>query len=873
MRRVFRAWLGLLPRTITSRYAEDIAADFDLEFAERWKRRPLDAVAFALRAFAEVPMEAVRSRRGGGSEGEGPAASWRDDLGNAFRSLRRSPGWTAVAVAILSVGIGGTVAVFSVLQAVLLEPLPYRQDAELVAIWTHNLEQDLPDGSSWENARDWVERSRTLDEMALVFRPEFTSATVTATGEPERVEVGVVGDNFFTLLGVEARMGRVFGPGDAEGESEIAVISEGYWKDRFGSDPDVVGRTITIGGEEAVIVGVAPSNLELPLRQTRVWQPLNPRPADGRDRRHTDAYRVVGRLAAGETVASAQSELDRVAAELAVEFPDANRGRGVRVHSLRSEIVGDGLPLLLWTVLGAMVMVLLVAGTNVAQLLFSRALRRRREIAVRAAMGASRARIGRQLLLETAIVGLLAGGAGVLIAYLGIELLVGLVPPEVPLASGTRMDARALSIALGIGVLLAPMIGALPALRATSARPASLLKSASRTVVGADRRLRSGLVVAEVAVAVVLLVGAGLMVRSALELNRIDPGFDDRGTLIARIDLERRMTQPELVGFWGEVTDRLQARPDVEGVAVTGRFLVERKPDATIEIIGDPPRDPSAPTPKLSFAPVLPGYFRALGIPITRGRGVLPTDNLERLDQVVVNQAWVDAFARDRDPIGLQFRWAGDEGAPSMTVVGVAGDVRRTRLDEAAYPFMFGAHGNHSADVLVRTEGDPLALAEVLRRVMAEYDPGSTVSDISTVRDRYEASMVPRRIQAWLIGLFAVLAVALSAVGLFAVMSESVQTRRKEFGIRTALGATPGRLRSEILVEAARLCGAGLALGFAAASSMARLADRLVFGISAFDPVTLASVAGVVGAVALLASWVPAAIANRASSVQSLLGD
>lgn len=877
--RLFRLVLRLFPRAFRRQYGDEMVANFSgRQTAIRAQRGRLATLAFTLRSFVEAPHAALTARRTSrgpvrpGADAGG-AGGWLDDLRLAVKSLTRAPAWTLSALLILVLGIGGTAAVFSVLNAVLLRPLPYADEGRLMSLWTVNELQGLPDGSSWVNARDWLARSRTLEDVTLFFRPEFTNATVTSFGEPERIHVGLVAANFFELLGVDALQGRVFGAADLDADADVAVIGEGLWQTRYGGDPGVVGRMITINGEEVRILGVVPREVGIPLETTRIWRLYDMRPTDEDDVRGTrdfDGYRVVGRLAPGIDVATAQSELDSIAAALAAEYPDTNRNLGVRVTPLRAEIVGDRVPLLLWTVLGSMVLVLLVGGTNVAQLMLSRGIERRREMAIRASLGASRLRINRQLLLESLLMSLAAGAGGLLLARLGLRALLSLVPADVPLTGGARVDGTVMLLSFGVSAILAPLVGLLPALAASRTRAVEILRAGGRGSTAGDRRLRSGLVVAEVAMAVVLLAGAALLVRSAMAIREVDPGFDASDTLMARVDLSASGNRAELAAVEEALLDRVRALPGVEGAGAIEDFFIVRFPDQRITLVGDQPREPGDPVPQLTGNYVSSGFFAGLGVPVLLGRDLEPADVGAEDQVVVVNRAWADAFADGRNPVGLQFRWGDRVEGPALTVVGVVANLRRTMLEEPPYPQMFRPGGTSGFDLMVAAAGDPTALAAGVRRVVHSVDPQAAVSRVSTAWEGYDSRLAPRHFQTVMFAAFAAFAILLASVGLFAILHDAVLARRREFGIRLALGAAPVDVRALVMRQGLGLAGLGLVLGLAGTVALSSLMARLVYGIRSTDPGTLATVGLVLMAVSALASALPARAATRVAPAETL---
>ena len=877
--RLFRVWMRLLPSWFRAEYGAEMVADYERRYQEtRAAHGRLSGFACLVRAFVDVPFAALEARRLADAEaadplGEASVGAWLDDGWHAMRSLLRAPGWTATALLILTLGIGGTAAVFSVLNAVLLRPLPYENPESLASLWTINQRQGLPDGSSWENTRDWVERSPSLEDATMILRPEFSTFTVTTFGEPERIHVGMVGANFFDVLGVQPTIGRVFEASDPDEDAQIAVLAEWLWVDRFGADPAVLGSTLTIDEEAVRVVGVVSGDLTLPRRETGIWQLLDPRAPDDRSFRGWDAYWVVARLADDATIESAQAELDPIAATLAAEYPDTNRDRGVRVTSLRAEIVGDRLPLLLWTLFGSMILVLAIGGTNVAQLMLSRSAQRRRELAVRASLGASRRRINRQLLLEGTILSLAAGAGGVALAWVGLQGLLTLVPPETPLTQDVGIDGSVLLLSFCVAAVVAPLVGLLPALATSREGAADVLRGGGRSVTASDRRTRSTLVVVEVALAVVLLASAGLLLRSAVAIQAVDPGFPADQTLMARVHFSSSLDETRLATIQEDLLTALRRDADVLDAAIVGKFFIERFPDQTINIVGDPIPSADQPRPRLTSDLVYPGFFESMGVPLVRGRMFVMSDVGDDTSPTLVNQAWVDEFAEGRDPIGLHFRWGDRTEGATLRVVGVVGDMRRTTLEEAAYPQMFWPGVTSAIDVLVTRAGDPLASAQMLNALVRDADADAAVSQVGLAADRYEVGLAPRRFQTLLFGVFAALATGLAAIGLFAILHDAVASRRREIGIRLALGASPAGVRDMVIRQGLGLSALGLGLGLVGVLATSSILEAFVYGVESTDIATLLGVSGVLGLVCCLASAIPALQATRVAPSETLGGE
>jgi len=841
--------------------------------ARRWYWRQVvgSLAPAARRALSDLPRD-IRHRRN-----EFTMNGVLQDVRQALRSFRRTPGFTLSALLILALGIGGGTAVFSVLEAVLLRPLPYRDADRLVVMWTVNTRQQLPDGTSAPNAKDWLERSHVLESMTLFVRPEFTTATVNESGKPERVHVGVVRWNFFQVLGVDPIAGRFFQADDFDGDARYAVLSETFWRQRFGGAPNVVGTTIRIDGEDHRILGIVPSGVRLPRPETAIWQLHEPYAPGSRMAmyRGNDAYVVMGRLANGVSVADAQRELSNVAAQLAVEYPETNAYLGVQVYALQHEVVGERIPQVLWMVFAAVLILLIVTATNVAHLLLARGAQRRRELALRTALGAVRGRIVRQLVVENMVLGLAAAAAGIVVSVVTLRGIMMIVPPDVPRIDQVQLDGGVLAFALVMTAMVAPLFGLVPALVQAKQDPSDALREGGRGASTTQRGLRRALVVFEVAMAVVLLSQGALLMRSVRAVSSLDPGFDAEHALVAQIDLDRNVYDQDRVAmFYRELLPRLEAVPGIVGAGAIDDFFLRRFPDMSIRVEGQPLPSPDTPRPPLTSDEVVPGFVNALGVALLSGRSFEATEYRTDGPPVVaiVNRTMGETFWPNESAVGKRFSWPDSKNW--MTVVGVIADMRRGRLEDPPFPQIFLPGAWWNTDLVVRTSNDdPLLLAESVRRVVQEIDPDVPVTGFGTAWSRFGESMADRRLQMTLVAAFSMLATLLASIGLYALLHDTVVGRRREIGIRVALGASPGTVRRLILREGVMLASVGMGFGLVSALAVGRVSSGMLYGIASTDPAALGLVIATLLLVATLASWIPAIRATRVQPMETLTSE
>jgi predicted permease len=799
------------------------------------------------------------------------------DLRLAVRSFVKSPGFTLVAVLTLALGVGANTAIFSALHAVVLRDLPYHEADRVAVMWTWNLQQNLPDGSSYLNFRDWKAQSREFEQMAAYLRPEFTRGTLSGDGESVRINVGLVGPGFFELLGTAPVAGRAFVSDDFTERATAVVIGYGLWQQRFGGDPRTVGRTIQVDGASVEVVGVMPAEFELPTADVQLWRPLWFGPNWQQERsRSADALIVLGRLRSGATIESARAEMDAIAARLRTEYPTTNASFGVTTDALVDRVVGPTTQRSLWLLFGSVGFVLLIACANVANLMLARVTARSREFSVRTALGASRARLVAQALAENLVLSLVGAVAGALIAWLGVVALRAWAAGVLPRADTIQLDARVLLFALAAALGCGLLAGLLPALQLSIGGTANALRDAGPRLLGGrgGRRVHQSLVVAEIALAVVLLSGAGLLIRSFVRVQTTARGFDSSNVLLLQVDLPASYdNRQKIATFFNQALQRIRALPGVVAAGAVSDFFIHRQPDFRIALEGRPARRPSDPAPPLTGDNVVPGYFEAMRIPLLRGRFVDDRDLVPNGPPVVViNEEMARRFWPGEDPVGKRFKFGLDPSAemPWTTVVGVVADMRRQRLDDAPIPYMFQAGVIPQMDIAVRTSGNPDALRGAIRAAMEALDPAAPPYGIVTVEQRLSQSVALRRFQTLMLAALAAVALALALVGAYSIIHRSVASRTQEIGIRSALGANAWTISTMVLASGLSLGVVGLAIGLIGSVALSRAVASFLYETSPFDPLTYLVVTIVLFVVTTAATLTPARRAARIDPMAAL---
>ncbi|HEX8335283.1 MAG TPA: ABC transporter permease [Pyrinomonadaceae bacterium] len=818
---------------------------------------------------------------------------WKD-IQYAARVLWKSPGFTAVAVIAIALGVGANTAIFSVVNAVLLKPLGYKDPSQLVLIQHHYPKLDLRATVSAAGYAYYRDNVKSFSDVSAI---SGFSVNLTGEGEPERLAGQRVSANLFPALGAQAAEGRTFSAEEnEEGRNKVVVLSDGFWRRRFAGLP-VVGKTVTLNGEPYTVVGVMPASFQLGRefggQQPDLWAPITftPQQLNPTTGLTNEFLTVYARMRPGVTVEQAQAEMEAVAAELRRQYmPNSDASNWTLLLTPLDEFVVGRIRTALWVLLGAVVFVLLIACANVANLTLARAAVRQREIAVRTALGASRWRVVRQLLTESVLLSLVGGGAGLLLAMWGVDLLLKLNENRIPRSAEIGLDARVLLFTLGVSLLTGIVFGLAPAFQSSSVSLHDTLKEGGRSgQVGVRRNVRNALVVAEMAFAVILLVGAGLLIRSFVQIQQVNPGFEPRGVLAVQLSLppNKYPDRPARAAFLRQMLERVRAIPGVKSAGTTTTLPMSGQNSSGSFQIEGRQTAPGVNNPHGSRWLVSEDYFELMRIPLVKGRYFEQRDTEANGHVVVIDEALARKYWPDEDPVGKRVSFESVPNPnpnpnpnPSATpqpiwreVVGVVGHVRNEGLEgesRAQYYVPFGSGNASSANlfVAVSTDGDPAALAPAVRGAVAAVDRDLPVFRVTTMEKMVSESLTQRRFSMFLFGVFAALAMALAVVGLYGVMSYSVTQRTHEIGLRMALGAQGRDVLRMVVGQGMLLVGVGLAVGLAGAYALSRYMSSLLYEVSAADPLTYAGIALLLAAVALLASYIPA---RRATKVDPMI--
>jgi predicted permease len=849
----------------------ELAFHLDMLVAEQVARGvdPAAARAEALRRFGDLATITVACRDEGRRRDRAMrladwAAEVRRDVWYALRSLRASPGFAAVAALTIALGIGTATTIFGIVNAVLVRPLPFPAPERLVRVWEANPTTDRF-GVSSPNYLDWRERARSFEALgAYGGRP----MSLTDGAEPERVVAGAVTPSVFRVLGVAPLLGRALleEEGAAGSDRRVVVLSHALWQRRFGGDARVVGRSVSLDGTPYEVVGVMPPGFDFPT-QRELWLPLAPSPTSSRaDRRLS----VVGRLRPGATVESATAEMRALARDLARQYPDSNRDWGVTLASFRDWIVSPELRTRVLVLLAAVGLLLLMACVNVANLMLARAVARQRDVTLRAALGAGRGRVVRQLLTESLVLALVGAALGVTLAVLAVPALREAAADTVPRLDRMTVDWRVLAFGAGAAALTGLLFGLAPAVQTSRADLHRLLRGGAR--VAAAGRTRSALIVVSVATATLLLVGAGLVGGSFARLMRVDPGFRPSGVLVASVVLPatRYPADTQRIPFQRELVRRLAALPGVVAAGTTN-VLPLAGGSTSIPFTVEGRATPPGTFLQADWRSVTPGYFAALGIALRRGRLVEETDAPDTPPVIVISERMARHLWPDEDPIGKQVRPQGS--IKPWTVVGVVGDARDQTIDGDPREAMYLSYRQVSWPamwLLVRTAGDPSSLSNAVRREVWAIDRALPVSDVRPLADQVSDAAAQPRLTLLVFALFGGAALLLAVVGVYGIVAYGVAQRTREIGVRLALGARPGRVVAGVVAHGARLAALGIALGVAAAWPLSRYLGAILYEIAPTDLATYAGVALLLGAAATLASAIPAGGAARLDPVRAL---
>ncbi len=793
------------------------------------------------------------------------------DLRQALRSLTTSKGFSALVIVVLAVGIGANTAIFSIVNGVLLKPLPFPDASRLVTL--KSTVRGEGDSVSMPDYRDWKAQSKTVERMAA-----FAGNTITLTGHgaASTLHVALTTSDLFALLSAQPLLGRTLNAVDdgKDARAEV-VISESLWTQRFERSASVIGQTAMLDGKPFTIVGVMPAAFQFPIQAERVdaWLPFLSMPlmAQFAEQRGAHFVQVVGRLAQSTTIKRASAELEPIASELARTYPSSNMNRTVTAHPLQEELVREyreGLIVLM----AAVVTVLLIACANVANLLLARGTTRRRELSIRAAMGATRGRLVRQLLAESLVLAIAGGTLGVVIALWGVEALVAASPLQIPRLRDVTIDRGVVLFMTVISMVTGVLFGIAPALLLSREDGGHTLKDADRgSSSGRSARTRQMLVVAEVALALVLLASAGLLLRTLAALRHVDPGFVAEHVIAGDVSLpkSRYPDPPAQLAFYHRLLDDMRTLPGATSSGIATTLPLSGNNLGLGFTIDGRPQDPGNKLSASYFA-ISPDYFNAMGIRLVKGRAFTEHDNQDAPKVVVISESFVRKHWPGEDAIGRRIS-IGYNNLKALEIVGIVADVKQGDLAEPAPPEMYTPFAQTPwpfMSLVVRSAGEPAAIAGSLRAMMAKLDPDQAIGDLKPVAEYLSNSVAEPRFTAALVGTFAGLALLLAGFGLFSVMAYSVAQRRREIGIRMALGAQAADVRMLVVSQAVRLGAVGLVVGLAGAFAVTRVLDSLLFGVTANDPVTFAAVCALLFVVLLLAAYLPA---RRASHVDPLI--
>jgi len=802
---------------------------------------------------------------------------WQD-LRYGARTLTRTPGFTLIAVITLALGIGANTAIFSVVNAVLLRPFPY-ESPERLLILEESVSGGAAGGVSYPNFADWRAQNTLFESMAAV-RPN-ESFNFTGAGEPERLQGRVVSAGFFSTLGIKPFPGRDFlAEEDRPGATPAVILSHGFWQRRFGADAGVIGKQLTLNNQSYTVVGVTPADFQYGP-EADVTVPIGLQAERFRLRGKDPGVGVVARLKPGVSQQQAETELSLVAAHLEQQYPESNTGRRVVLTPLHESFVGDvRQPLLI--LLGAVGLVLLIACANVANLLLVRSSARRKEMAVRVALGAGRVRIVRQLLTESVLLAALGAALGVLLAFWGTSLIISQVPDGIPRLDEARVDAPVLVFTLAVSLLTGLLFGLAPALQASRPNLTEGLKEGERGSSGRRQRLRAVLVVCEIALTLALLAGAGLLIQSFRRVLQVDPGFDARNLLTMQLSVNNADGR-QVSNFFEQLQGEVRGLPGVRSVAVSNGLPlgVANQPPFVVE--GRPRPEPGKEPAGIRYT-VSPDYFRTLGIELLRGRVFNAQDTPDTQPVVIIDEVLARQHFPDEDPVGKRMAQALPD-APSLEIVGVVRHVEHESLDGQA-PARAQFYLNfrqipperlptqvRRINLLVRTEVDASSLAPAVRGQVAALNKDQAVFNVRTMEQIVAQSVAPRRFSMLLLAVFAAVALVLAGVGIYGMMSYAVAQRTREIGVRMALGAKVSDVLKLVVGQGMKLVLVGVALGLVASVALTQTIKSLLYGVSATDPATFAAIATLLAVVALLACYVPARRATRVSPMVALRGE
>jgi putative ABC transport system permease protein len=805
------------------------------------------------------------------------------DLKYALRVLRKSPGFTAAAILVLALGIGANTAIFSVVNAVLLRPLPFQDSNRLVQVWHVPPAKSFPGMTTFSvsaaNYVDWQQQNHTFERMAIY---SFTSFNFTAGDQPEAIQGAGVSPDFFSTLRSQPILGRTFAPEEDQlGHSHVILLSNAIWKSHFAANQNIAGQSVVLDGQSYTVVGVMGPDFRFP-DWAKVWTPMAWSDAQ-RQVRGEHHYLVIGRLKPGVQLPQAQAEMNTISSRLEQQYPEDDKGWGAVLIPLREQIVGDVRPALL-ILLGAVAFVLLIACANVANLTLAKTFARRKEIAIRAALGASRGRVLQQVLAESVLLALAGGAVGLLFARAGTSLITNFLADSLPRSTEIGLDGWVLCFTLGVSLLTGIAAGLVPALRLTKPDVNEALKQGGRT--GSDSagsRVRSLLVVSEVALSLVLLIGAGLMIRSLSLLRSLNPGFDPSNVVTMTVVVPRTKYAAPLqeVQFFDAALNRVQALPGVESAGVIDDLPLDPSGSHQPIVIEGRPVTQMSEQPEVDVRLISPGYIHALRVPLRQGREFSAADTADRPPVVLISETLAQRFWPNENPIGKHLTMTFSSGKP-REIIGIVGDVKLDGLDVTApsatlyVPFSqlsvpaIGSWGSFPMSLVVRAASHPTNLVSAVTNAIHEVDRQTPVVEVATMDQLMSNSVSQRRFNMLLFAAFAGLAVLLAAVGIYSVLAYAVRRRVREIGIRMALGAQISDVLRMVVIEGMTPTLIGMAIGVAGALALGRVLSTLIYGVQATDPLTFVGVSAILAAVALFASLIPAYRATRVEPVKAL---
>jgi putative ABC transport system permease protein len=797
------------------------------------------------------------------------------DVRYALRMLWKNLSFTAVAVAALALGIGANTTIFSAVNALLLRPFNFTDPDALVVVWERPPNTSLRNSVSPANFLDVREQQTTFSHVAIY---NTNSVNLTDGDKPERLEVAVVSPEMFSALDVRAALGRTFAPEEErEGRDKVAVLTHDFWRRRYASDPSILNQSLTLNGQPYTVVGIMPEDFNFPPTNSDILLPFAITDKI-REERGNHYVRMLGRLKPGVSFAQANADLAAIASRLETQYPDTNSNRTMAVASLKADYVRGPRPGLL-VLLGAAGFVLLLACANVANLLLVRAASRSKEIAIRMALGASRFRLIRQLLTESVLIALFGGALGLLVAVWGVDLLRAGIPASLsrylPGWKNVGIDKEVFWFTLGVSLLTGIIFGLAPALQATKTDFNEALKDGGRTSGGGfhRNRLRGVLIVAEVSISLTLLIGAGLMIKSFYEILKVEPGFKSESVLVVDVALPRKKYEQKTarVNFYEQALERVGALPGVQQAGATNILPLSRgNSDSAFSVVGRP-KPEKGREPLANFRTISPHYLEAMGIPLRHGRHILPSDQANTGRVIIINEFFAKKHFPNEDPLGKRLNFGGEEEADNYEIIGVAGNIKHGSLLEETVPEVyvpFMQEPWHTMSIVARAEGDPLQLAGAVQREIQAIDRDQPIYNARTLERVVSESLAPQRVTMGMLGIFALIALVLASVGIYAVMSYAVAQRTHEIGIRMALGAQPGDILRMVVHQGMLLALTGIALGLVASYWLMQAMARILYGVSATDPLTFAGISALLLLVAFTANYIPA---RRATKVDPMI--